>query len=212
MTAGVTLAADPDAFPFNIATRKSGDPETWRQVLAQALIYHTPQTPLVRKRGRFGRWLIDMRVPMMQGDKAAFVGRLMAEELRERGATAVAAHGIAGSMLVGATLAAAPELEGCIVRNSPKPYDRRRIVEGARPESVVLIDDLLNRGRSKKHSIPVLRNEGIEVTGVLVAVCYGWARGLREMEDIGMPVDYLVRLERRPRADTTDEPDGTEPG
>ena len=82
----------------------------------------------------------------MQCAQASWLGEHLAWALRGGffDTRAVAGSGVAGILTVGAALAQLPDMEACIVRSERKDYGRCRIVEGARPESVVFIDDILS--------------------------------------------------------------------
>ena len=184
-----------DGLPFDVSPPRRGCAKTWRALLAEALAWHSPEEPLTNRRGRTVRWVLDMRIPLLRGETARFLGTLLAEELRSQGATAIAGHSLAGALTVAAVLAAAPEFDGCIVRKRAKGDGRRRLVEGPRPASVVLLDDVLNGGRSAQAAVEALGDERIAISAVLVAVRFGWGDGLRSLAEAGLRVDHLVRLD-----------------
>lgn len=112
-------------------------------------------------------------------------------------AQAIASSGVAGILTVGAVLAQLPDMEACIVRSERKDYGRCRIVEGARPESVVFIDDILSGANSALRAIRLLEEEGVHVEGVLTIVCYGWGRGAGRLASANVKATHLVNLSRR---------------
>ena len=134
----------------------------------------------------------------MHGARAGWIGDHLAWALSGGvfNAQAVAGSGVPGTLAVGVLLAQLPDMEACIVRPERKKYDRRRIVEGARPESVVFVDDILSGGSTAMRAIEVLGAEGISVEGVLTIVCYDWKAGTARLSCEGVKAAHLVHLQK----------------
>ena len=140
-----------------------------------------------------------MRLPLTNGARARWIGEHLARALRGGifDAHAVASSGVPGTLAVGAVLARLPDMEACIIRDKRKTYGRCRLVEGARPESVVFIDDILSGANTSLRAKGLLEAEGIRVEGVLTIVCYGWGRGAARLSSAGVKAAHLVHLSRR---------------
>lgn len=82
-----------------------------------------------------------------------------------------------------------------IVRPEPKEHGRKRQVEGTLPtkSNVAIIDDLITTGGSKIPSINALREEGYEVTDLVVLVNRSEAE-LREIEEQKVKLHYFVHV------------------
>ncbi len=187
----------PREFPFLMNVRR-GDVDEWRRLLNDALIRGTPESPIVGRKGQRRSMLLDMRLPLTHGARAGWIGEQLARALRGGffDARAVASSGVPGTLAVGGLLAQLPDMEACIIRPERRTYGRRRIVEGARPESVVYIDDIMAGGNTALRAIRVLKAEGIRVEGILTIVCFDWCRGAARLSSAGVKAAHLVHLEK----------------
>ncbi len=152
-------------------------------------------------RGNSIGWLLDTRTPMLSADSFAEVGRVLAQRLETRGVAQVAGFGFGSYALVCSVLSAAASVNfrGGFVRERRKPYGRRRLVEGPldREQPVVLLDDILNSGRSALNGVRLLRSDGFEVAGVLTLFNFTWSGGRPRLEGEGLWVDSLLDLNLR---------------
>lgn len=152
-------------------------------------------------RGNSIGWLLDTRTPMLSADSFGEVGRVLARRLESRGVSQVAGFGFGAYALVCSVLSAQSALvfRGGFVRERRKPYGRRRLVEGPldRDRPVVLLDDILNSGRSALNGVRLLRSEGFEVAGVLTLFNFTWSGGRPRLEGEGLWVDSLLDLNLR---------------
>ena len=187
----------PGEFPFRMNARR-GDAGEWRRLLNDALIRGTLESPIVSRKGQRRSMLLDMRLPLTNGARAGWIGEQLARALRGGvfDARAVASSGVPGTLAVGAVLARLPDMEACIIRDKRKTYGRCRLVEGARPESAVYIDDIMAGGNTALRAIKALEAEGIRVEGVLTIVCFGWSRGAARLASAGVKAAHLVHLEK----------------
>ena len=184
-------------FPYVINARR-GDVDEWKRLLNDALIHATPESPIINRMGKHSPRMVDMRLPLTNGARAGWIGRHLAWALRGGvfDTRAIAGSGVPGTLAVGVLLAQLPDMEACIIRSERKEHDRRRIVEGARPESVVFVDDILSGGNSAMRAIKVLSAEGISVEGVLTIVCYDWKAGTARLSSEGVKAFHLVHLQK----------------
>lgn len=150
-------------------------------------------------RGQPIGWLLDTRMPMLDGELFAEVGGVLAERLRAKDIAQVAGFGFGSYALVCSVLSAGEPFKGGFIREQRKAHGRRRLVEGpidpAQP--VVLLDDILNSGRSASRAISLLRNDGYTVAGLMTIFSFTWSRGRRHIENQGLWVDSLLDLNLR---------------
>ncbi len=179
-----------------------GDVDEWKHLLNDALIHGTPEAPIINWKGEHSPRMVDMRLPLTNGARAGWIGKHLAWALRGGvfDTRAIASSGVPGTLVVGALLAQLPDMKACIIRPERKKYDRRRIVEGARPESVVFVDDILSGGSTAMRAIKVLGAEGISVEGVLTIVCYDWKTGAARLSSEGVKAFHLVHLQKTNQA------------
>jgi orotate phosphoribosyltransferase len=152
-------------------------------------------------RGQPIGWLLDTRMPMLDGALFTEVGRVLARRLRARDAHQVVGFGFGAFSLVTSVLSANihPPFVGGLVREQRKPHGRRRLVEGPldRSRPVVLVDDILNSGRTAARAIALLRNEGFRVEGMMTLFNFTWSGGRARVEAQGLWVDTLLDLNLR---------------
>ncbi len=174
--------------------------ELGRQLYDQSLI-RRDQELITDPRGQPIGWLLDTRIPMLDGRMFTEVGAMLADRLRARGVFQVAGFGFGAFSMTCAVLASPgePAFRGGFVREQRKPHGRRRLVEGPvdRNEPIVLLDDILNSGRSASRAVSLLRGEGFRVEGLLTLFNFTWSGGRARMETEGIWVDSLLDLNLR---------------
>ncbi|GIV60047.1 orotate phosphoribosyltransferase [Rhodocaloribacter litoris] len=174
--------------------------ELGRRLYERALV-RREQELITDPRGQPIGWLLDTRIPMLDGALFREVGEVLAARLRARGLHQVAGFGFGAYALVCSVLAApgTPRFTGGFIREKRKPHGRRRLVEGPldRTRPVVLLDDILNSGRSATRALALLRGDGFEVCGLMTLFNFTWSGGRARLEAQGLWVDTLLDLNLR---------------
>jgi orotate phosphoribosyltransferase len=174
--------------------------ELGRRLYEQALV-RREQELITDPRGQPIGWLLDTRTPMLDGPTFLEVGSVLAERLRAKGVEQVAGYGFGAYSMVCSVLSASgtPPFRGGFVREQRKPHGRRRLVEGPidRSRPVVLVDDILNSGRSAAQGVNLLRSDGIKVVGLMTLFNFTWSGGRARIEAEGLWVDSLLDLNLR---------------
>lgn len=160
-------------------------------------------------RGKAIGWLLDTRMPMLDGEIINEVGQVLAERLRAKDITQVAGYGFGAFSLVCAVLATEgnPPFKGGFVRQERKPHGRRRLVEGPLDpdKPIVLLDDILNSGRSANCALALLEDEGFNVVGLLTLFSFTWSSGRSRIEADDIWVDALLDLNLRESANSSSD-------
>lgn len=171
-----------------------------RRLYDRALIRREDEL-ITDPRGQPIGWLLDTRVPMLDGQLFTEVGTILADRIRDKGVRQVVGYGFGAHPLVCSVLSApgSPSFRGGLIRDARKGHGRRRLVEGPvdRDEPVVLLDDIINSGRSASKALHRLRDEGFTVTGLLTLFNFTWSSGQSRIEDEGLWVDSLLDLNLR---------------
>ena len=179
-----------------------------RRLYEQALV-RREQELITDPRGQPIGWLLDTRIPMLDSRMFKEVGRVLADRLRAKGVHQVAGYGFGAFSMVCSVLAAPglPAFKGGFVREHRKPHGRRRLVEGPlnRAKPIVLLDDILNSGRSASRAISLLRNDGFETVGVMTLFNFTWSGGRSRIEADGIWVDSLLDLNLRESAQSSSD-------
>lgn len=171
-----------------------------RQLYDLALV-RSEQEHITDPRGQPIGWLLDTRIPMLNGTVMPEVGRVLGERLRAKGIHQAVGFGFGSYALVASVVASggSPPFMGGYVREERKPHGRRRLVEGPvqRDRPVVILDDILNSGRSAWKAVELLRQDGFRVAGLMTLFHFTWSGGKQRLEQQGLWVDSLLDLNLR---------------
>ena len=170
-------------------------------VLYQKALVRRQEEPIIDPRGNPIGWLLDTRIPMLESDIFREVGQVLTEKLHLRGIHQVAGFGYGAFPLVCSVLSASEAVgfRGGFVREQRKAHGRRRLVEGPLDTSypVVLLDDILNSGRSAMQAYQLLHSDGFRVVGLLTLFNFTWGGGKTRLESEGLWVDSILDLNLR---------------
>ena len=186
--------------PVNTPSTYADLVELGRRLYEHSLV-RREQEYITDPRGQPIGWLLDTRMPMLSGPMFTEVGQVLAERLRTKDLHQVAGYGFGAFSMVCAVLSAGgtPAFRGGFIRETRKPHGRRRLVEGpldtGRP--VVLLDDILNSGRSAMRAVHLLRGDGFTVAGLMTLFNFTWSAGRARLEGEGLWVDSLLDLNLR---------------
>lgn len=171
-----------------------------RRLYEQSLV-RREQEYITDPRGQPIGWLLDTRMPMLEGDMLREVGQVLAERIRSKDVSQVAGYGFGSYAMVCSVLSApgAPAFKGGFIREARKPHGRRRLIEGPidRGFPLVLLDDILNSGRSAARAVSLLRSDGFHVVGLITLFNFTWSSGRTRLEAEGLWVDSLLDLNLR---------------
>ncbi len=175
-------------------------------VYGQALVRRGDEQ-ITDPRGRSIGWLLDTRIPMLSSTTFKRVGAVMATRLAAKGATQVVGYGF-GAYAIVCSILGAPNGEhfvGGFLREERKTHGRKRIVEGPIDPSkpVVLVDDILNSGRSALTALELIKSENLAVEGVATLFNFTWSAGRSRLEARGLWVDSLLDLNLRENMTTS---------
>ena len=171
--------------------------EIGRRLYERALVRREDEL-ITDPRGQPIGWLLDTRVPTLDGDLFTEVGQVLAERLRERDVHQIVGYGFGAHPLVCSVLSVneGDGFKGGLVREERKEHGRRRLVEGPvdTDEPVVMVDDIINSGRSASEALTLLRGAGFTVDGLLTLFNFTWSSGQSRIEAEGLWVDSLLDL------------------
>lgn len=171
--------------------------EIGRRLYERALVRREDEL-ITDPRGQPIGWLLDTRVPTLDGELFTEVGAVLAGRLRERDASQVVGFGFGAHPLVCSVLSVddGDGFKGGLVREERKEHGRRRLVEGPidPDKPVVMVDDIINSGRSASEALTLLRGAGFTVEGLLTLFNFTWSSGQARIEAEGLWVDSLLDL------------------
>ena len=171
--------------------------ELGRRLYDKALVRREHE-PITDPRGQAIGWLLDTRMAMLDGQLFKDVGEVVAERLQSKSIQQVAGFGFGSYALICSVLSAQvdPVFNGGFVREKRKTHGRQRLVEGPldRNQPIVLLDDILNSGRSAANAVNLLREDGFQVVGMLTLFNFTWSSGRKRIEEMGLWVDSILDL------------------
>lgn len=174
--------------------------ELGRKLYEKALVRREEEM-ITDPRGQPIGWLLDTRMPMLEGEVFQEVGRVLAERLKAKDISQVAGYGFGSYAMICAVMSApvSPSFNGGFIREQHKPHGRRRLVEGPleRDKPLVLLDDILNSGRSATTALNLLRGDGFNVVGMMTLFNFTWSGGRTRLESLGIWVDSILDLNLR---------------
>ena len=98
-----------------------------------------------------------------------------------------------GGIAWGAYVAHELGLPFCYVRSAAKGHGKGNKVEGdlGKARNVVVIEDLVSTGKSSLDAVEALRDEGLEVKGMVAIFTYGFDIAARNFEEAGCSLETL---------------------
>jgi orotate phosphoribosyltransferase len=120
--------------------------------------------------GRKAQYYVDAKRAILLPDAFAALGELVAEQARACGATAVGGVPVSAIPVACAALAAGFPEKAFIVRKERKEHGLQRWIEGPLPaddERVLIVEDVVTTGGSTIEAVERVREEGLEVVGVV---------------------------------------------
>ena len=120
--------------------------------------------------GRTAQYYVDAKRAILLPEGFRALGELVAEEARERGATAVGGMTMGADPVACSALAAGADLKAFFVRKERKEHGLQRWVEGPllEPgERCLVVEDVVTTGGSTIKAIERVEEEGFQVVGVV---------------------------------------------
>lgn len=137
----------------------------------------SPEKPFQWSSGWLSPIYCDNRVALSYPDTRTFIKKALADLIKAEYPDVDAVVGVAtGGIAQGALVADLLELPFAYVRPEPKKHGMGNQIEGRleKGQSVVIVEDLISTGGSSLKVVDALRNEGIEVAGMVAIFTYGF--------------------------------------
>lgn len=134
--------------------------------------------------GQTSEYLIDAKRAILRPPGFTALAAVVAEQATNWGATAVGGMTMGADPIACAALAGGADVKAFFVRKDVKQHGLSRRIEGPQltPEDrCMIVEDVVTTGGSTLRALEAVRQEGLEVCGVL-AVCDRLAGGAEEIE------------------------------
>jgi outer membrane protein assembly factor BamB/orotate phosphoribosyltransferase len=172
------------------------------EAMREALIKNGEEK-FLNPQGLQSPWIFDFRKLLLKSDTLDAASRLFLDELKglprfQIGGLETASIALVGGMLLRAAHEGRP-LNGFYIRKSRKKDGLQRQIEGnLTDEDVVLVDDILNSGRSFMRQIAVLEQEGRRVSAICVLLRFRDLSWYEEFSKRGIRIHSIFSLEDFP--------------
>src|SRR3989344_657555 len=142
-------------------------------------------------------WLFDLRNILLRHDVMQDVAALFWQTLRERGRIQIGCIETAGALLAAALIAAGPKgTTGFFIRKGRKKDGLMKTIEGTlSTEKIVLVDDLMNSGKSLVRQVEVLEAQGHRVDAIWILVRFRDEEYYAYFKDKNIPIISLFTLD-----------------
>ncbi len=148
--------------------------------------------------GATAQYYVDAKRAILRPAGFTALGELVASEARERGATAVGGLTMGADPVACSALAAGADVKAFFVRKERKAHGLQRWVEGPPLEAgerCLVVEDVVTTGGSTVAAIERIREEGLEIAGV-VSVLDRLAGGGEAIEEAaGAPYRPLATID-----------------
>ena len=142
-----------------------------RDILVEELREHAlVKGEVVLTSGKTAQYYVDAKRAILQRRGFMALGELVAEQARERGATAVGGMTMGADPVACAALAGGADAKAFFVRQERKEHGLQRWVEGPpleRGERCLIVEDVVTTGGSTLKAIERVVSEGFLVVGVV---------------------------------------------
>lgn len=102
-----------------------------------------------------------------------------------------------GAIAIGMLVAQYMNVPFIYVRPEPKKHGRKNQIEGhvGDAKNVVVVEDLISTGMSSLNAVKALKEEGLNVKGMVAIFTYGFDVATKNFEDAGVQLDTLSSYE-----------------
>jgi orotate phosphoribosyltransferase len=144
--------------------------------------------------GRKAQYYVDAKRAILRPPGFRALGELVADQARQWGATAVGGMTMGADPIACAALAAGADVKAFFVRKERKEHGLQRWIEGPElepAERCLVVEDVVTTGGSTIAAIERIRDEGLEVTGV-VSVLDRLAGGSEAIQEAAGGAPYMA--------------------
>jgi orotate phosphoribosyltransferase len=148
--------------------------------------------------GHTAQYYVDAKRAILRREGFAALGELVAERAQTWGATAVGGLTMGADPVACSALAAGADVKAFFVRKDAKAHGLQRRVEGPLLEPddrCLVVEDVVTTGGSTLQAIEALREEGLEIVGVVSVLDRLAGGGERIAAAAGAPYEPLTTID-----------------
>jgi len=154
----------------------------------------------IQRNGKPQSWMIDSRQVLLDSEGSVLAAELLYEIFKKFSCNYIGGLTLAADPIVSQIILKAgqdkKDIKGFIIRKNRKEIGLQRLIEGniKKGAEVILVDDLINSGRSIFRAIKAVEEYGCKVKGILTIVNFD-NEGYKSLIKRGYKVEYLFTLE-----------------
>lgn len=176
---------------------------TAEQLLRIKAIKLQPNDPFTWASGWKSPIYCDNRITLSYPTVRNFLRTNMAKAIEEiYGKPDVIAGVATGAIAIGVLIAQELGIPFVYVRPKPKEHGRKNQIEGhiERGSNVVVVEDLISTGKSSLEAVEALKNENVNVKGMMAIFTYGFPIAAQNFEEANISLatlsDYPTLIEQ----------------
>ena len=150
------------------------------------------------RKGENRGWIFDSRFGLANTKDLQMVADYFVDILDKNNINQVAVKGYGAYLLVGSVIVSSyTPITGCIIRESAKEHDRGRIIEGDYDPTkpILLMDDILNSGKSSVSAVNILKKQGWKNTDINCGfmMTFLWGTGAMKLHQQGLSSGQIIK-------------------
>src|SRR3989344_5550230 len=161
------------------------DLEKLKNIFQKHSVVKSTDGQIISVAGGKSSWLFDSRNALMRPEALQLAANIFWETFEKEYPFQICGQETAALPLIGAIVLKSAEagkpVNGVFIRKSRKPDGLQKIIEGElNDEKIILIDDLINSGKTMLHQIEILKENGIKMVSLFTLEDFGLSMSKRE--------------------------------
>ena len=157
-----------------------------------------PENPFLWASGWKSPIYCDNRILLSYPKIRNYISDILASNISKLYGNKITIAGVAtGAIAIGVLVAAKLNCPFVYVRPEPKKHGRKNQIEGelTKNSKVVVVEDLISTGKSSLNSVKAIRDQNIDVLGMIAIFSYGFESSLKEFKTLNVNLSTLSDYE-----------------
>ncbi|MBU78566.1 MAG: orotate phosphoribosyltransferase [Flavobacteriales bacterium] len=172
--------------------------QTAKYLLQINAIKLNPENPFLWASGWKSPIYCDNRILLSYPKIRNYISDILASNISKLYGNKITIAGVAtGAIAIGVLVAAKLNCPFVYVRPEPKKHGRKNQIEGelTKNSKVVVVEDLISTGKSSLNSVKAIRDQNIDVLGMIAIFSYGFESSLKEFKTLNVNLSTLSDYE-----------------
>ena len=172
--------------------------QTAKYLLQINAIKLNPKNPFLWASGWKSPIYCDNRILLSYPKIRNYISDILASNISKLYGNKITIAGVAtGAIAIGVLVAAKLNCPFVYVRPEPKKHGRKNQIEGelTKNSKVVVVEDLISTGKSSLNSVKAIRDQNIDVLGMIAIFSYGFESSLKEFKTLNVNLSTLSDYE-----------------